>query len=81
MLPLHGLPLGLGLIVPNPCLVTCDHLLQKLITIFFIMAEALLGELDFPLFVLCSKHLWHLLATDFRVVKVIMDSFVCCPNR
>ena len=80
VLPLHRLSFGLGLIVPNPCLVTCDHLLQKLITILFIKEEALLGQLDPPLLVLCSKHLWHPLPADFRVTKVIMYNLCGVPT-
>lgn len=44
-------------------------------------SETLLGQLDPPLLVFWSKHLWHPPAADLWVAKVIIDNFVYCPNR
>jgi len=39
MLPLHTLPLAFGLIMVNPCFITGDYLLQKVVTFFTITGQ------------------------------------------
>jgi len=39
MLPLHTLPLVFRLVMVNPCFITNDYLLQKVVTFFMIMGQ------------------------------------------
>jgi len=39
MLPLHTLPPAFGLVMLNPCFITSDYLLQKVVTFFTITGQ------------------------------------------